>query len=76
MADNKNPAIARFLGQEGDLGEQLGVPADYAYQVIKNVGNYGEIFERTVGKDSPLNLERGMNALWSDGGMQYAPPAR
>jgi len=76
LADNKNPAIARFLGQDGDLGEQLGVPADYAYQVIKNVGNYGEIFERTVGKDSPLNLERGMNALWSDGGMQYAPPAR
>ncbi|WP_371227966.1 amino acid ABC transporter substrate-binding protein [Roseovarius sp. 2305UL8-3] len=76
LANNTNPAVARFLGAEGNLGEQLGLPADYAYQVIKNVGNYGEMFERTVGKDSPLNLERGMNALWTDGGMQYAPPAR
>jgi general L-amino acid transport system substrate-binding protein len=71
-----NPAVKRFLGVDGDLGEQLGVRADYAYQIIKNVGNYGQVFERNVGKDSILKLPRGLNAIWSNGGLQYAPPAR
>lgn len=75
-ADTSNPALARFLGQEGDLGALLGVPSDYAYQVIKQVGNYGEVFDRNVGKDSILNLPRGLNNLWKNGGLQYAPPAR
>ena len=71
------PSIQRFLGQvvEGDavLDPGLGLPADFAYQVVKQVGNYGEIFERNL---APLGLERGVNALWSDGGLIYAPPYR
>ncbi|MDV7105782.1 amino acid ABC transporter substrate-binding protein [Vibrio sp. TH_r3] len=76
MATTTNPSVKRFLGVEGNLGELLGVRPDYAYQIIKNVGNYGEVFDRNVGKDSVLKLPRGLNSLWSDGGMQYAPPAR
>jgi len=72
-----DPSIQRFLGQvvEGDavLDPGLGLPADFAYQVVKQVGNYGEIFERNL---APLGLERGVNALWSDGGLIYAPPYR
>lgn len=75
-ATTKNPSIKRFLGVEGNNGEMLGVKKDYAYQIIKQIGNYGQIFDRNVGKDSILKLPRGLNALWSDGGMQYAPPAR
>lgn len=72
----KNPSVKRFLGVEGNNGEMLGITKDYAYQIIKQVGNYGEIFDRNVGKDSILKLPRGLNALWSKGGLQYAPPAR
>ena len=75
-ATTTNPAVKRFLGVEGNLGEMLGIRADYAYQIIKNIGNYGEVFERNVGKDSILKLPRGLNALWNKGGLQYAPPAR
>ena len=71
-----NPSLLRFAGMEGENGAKLGLPADYAYRVIKSVGNYGEVFDRTVGKDSILNLDRGLNRLWTDGGLQYAPPAR
>ena len=71
-----NPSLLRFVGVEGKNGAKLGLPADYAYQVIKDVGNYGEVFDRNVGKDSILNLDRGLNRLWTDGGLQYAPPAR
>ncbi len=71
-----NPNIKRLLGVEGDKGKDIGLSNDWAYYIVKQVGNYGEIFERNVGKDSPLKIERGLNALWSQGGIQYAPPVR
>ena len=71
-----NPAIRRLLGVEGSFGEGLGLTNDWAYRIIKQVGNYGEIFERNVGMGSPIKIARGLNALWSKGGLQYAPPIR
>ncbi len=71
-----NPDIARFLGEEGTLGTDMGLPNDFMYRVIKAVGNYGEIYDRNVGKDSQFKLERGQNALWTDGGLMYSPPFR
>jgi general L-amino acid transport system substrate-binding protein len=71
-----NPDIKRLLGTEGKHGEALGLSNDWAYQIIKQVGNYGESFERTVGQGSPLKIARGLNGLWSKGGLQYAPPIR
>ena len=74
-----DPEIQRFLGQpvEGEpFDSGLGLPADFAVQVISQVGNYGEIFERNVGAGSALELPRDLNALWTDGGLQYAPPYR
>ncbi|WP_280564603.1 MULTISPECIES: amino acid ABC transporter substrate-binding protein [unclassified Chromohalobacter] len=77
MRDNPpNPGVARLLGQDGNYGEQLGLSNDWAYNIIKEVGNYGEVFSRTVGEDSPLKIQRGMNALWNEGGILYAPPVR
>lgn len=76
MLGSDNPTIRRLLGVEGDFGTPLGLTKEWAYQAIKGVGNYGEIFERNVGSGSPLNLPRGLNALWTDGGLQYAPPIR
>ncbi len=76
MLGSDNPTIRRLLGVEGDFGTPLGLTKDWAYQAIKGVGNYGEIFERNVGAGSPLKLPRGLNALWTDGGLQYAPPIR
>ncbi len=73
---SKNPEIRRLLGLEGDFGEQLGLTKDWAVRIIRKVGNYGEIFERNVGSGSPLQIARGKNALWTDGGLQYAPPIR
>jgi general L-amino acid transport system substrate-binding protein len=70
------PEIRRFLGLEANLGQALGLPRDWAYQVVKNVGNYGEIFERTVGAKSALKLARGLNNLWTKGGLMYAMPFR
>ncbi|MEQ8657708.1 MAG: amino acid ABC transporter substrate-binding protein [Hyphomicrobiales bacterium] len=70
------PAIARLLGAEGEFGTLLGVRPDWAYQVIAQVGNYGEVFERTIGLDSDLGIGRGLNELWSEGGLIYAPPIR
>lgn len=75
-ANSKDPGIRRLLGVEGDMGKDLGLSADWAYNVIKMVGNYGEEFDRNVGKDSPLDLPRGLNKLWTDGGIMYAPPVR
>ena len=69
-----NPAIRRLLGVEGDFGKGLGLTNDWAYRIIKAVGNYGEIFERNVGMGSPIKISRGLNALWNKGGLQYAPP--
>jgi general L-amino acid transport system substrate-binding protein len=71
-----NPAIRRLLGVEGSYGQGLGLTNDWAYRIIKAVGNYGEIFERNVGQASPIKISRGLNALWNKGGLQYAPPIR
>ncbi len=71
-----NPSIRRLLGVEGSYGEGLGLTKDWAYRIVKAVGNYGEIFERNVGMGSPIKIARGLNALWNKGGLQYAPPIR
>lgn len=76
MKDSKQPAVRRILGLEGPKGEGLGLRDDWAYQIVKQVGNYGEVFDRNVGSGSPLNVARGVNALWNKGGFQYAPPIR
>ncbi|NWG24644.1 MAG: amino acid ABC transporter substrate-binding protein [Pseudorhodoplanes sp.] len=76
MLKSDNPEIKRLLGTEGKHGEALGLTNDWAYRIVKHVGNYGEVFERTVGQGSPLKISRGLNALWSKGGIQYAPPIR
>jgi general L-amino acid transport system substrate-binding protein len=74
MKSSDEADIARFLGTKDDLGKGLGLSKDWAYQIVKQVGNYGEVFERTLGKGSPLKLERGINRQWKDGGLLYAPP--
>jgi general L-amino acid transport system substrate-binding protein len=71
-----NPDIRRLLGVEGDFGKGLGLTNDWAYRIIKAVGNYGESFDRNVGDGSPIKIKRGLNALWTKGGLQYAPPIR
>ncbi len=71
-----NPEVARLLGTAGNLGAMLGLEKDWAVKVIEAVGNYGEIFERNIGPKTPIGLERGLNALWSKGGLVYAPPFR
>ena len=76
MTKSENPDIRRLLGSEGKYGEALGLTNDWAYRIVKHVGNYSEIFERNVGQGSPLKITRGLNALWSKGGLQYAPPVR
>lgn len=76
MKSANNPAVLRLLGVEGSFGESLGLSNDWAYSVITQVGNYGESFERHVGPNTPLNISRGLNALWKDGGLLYAPPIR
>lgn len=73
---SRDPSVRRFLGMYGALGEGLGIDNGWAYRVIKQVGNYEEIFERNLGKQSPLKIDRGLNAIWSKGGLQYAPPIR
>lgn len=75
---SENPDVKRFLGTEADtkIGTDLGLTNEWAYNVIKGVGNYGEVFERNIGEGSPLKIARGLNALWSKGGLQYAPPVR
>ncbi len=74
--ESKKPGVRRILGLEGTFGADLGLDSDWAARALKAVGNYGEIFERNVGKGSPLAIERGINAQWSDGGLLYAPPIR
>ncbi len=71
-----NPEIRRLLGVEGQFGEALGLTNDWVVRIIKAVGNYGESFERTVGQGSPLKIARGLNALWTKGGLQYGLPIR
>ncbi|WP_025898583.1 amino acid ABC transporter substrate-binding protein [Sneathiella glossodoripedis] len=76
MKGSQNPGIARLMGASGDLGEQLGVSNDWAYNIVSMVGNYGEVFEKHLGASTPLKIARGLNQLWSKGGILYAPPAR
>lgn len=73
MKDTDNPAVQRLMGGQG---EKLGLADDWSYNIIKQVGNYGEVFEANVGVDTPLGIERGLNDLWSRGGILYAPPIR
>ncbi len=74
MLKSKDPKIQRFLGVIPGNGKALGLDEKFAYNIVKMVGNYGEIFERNVGVDTPLKLKRGLNAQWTDGGLMYSPP--
>ncbi|WP_420845016.1 amino acid ABC transporter substrate-binding protein [Marinobacter iranensis] len=76
MLKSDNPNIQRLLGTDGDMGAKLGLPDDFGYAIVKGVGNYGEMYNRNVGPDTPLGLDRGLNALWTEGGIMYAPPVR
>ena len=76
MKNSKDPEILRLLVVEDSQGKELGLSTDWAYNIIKSVGNYGEIFERNIGVNTPIGLERGLNALWTNGGLQYSPPFR
>ncbi len=76
MLKSSNPEIKRLLGVEGEFGKGIGLEKDWVVRIIKAVGNYGEIFERNVGPATPLKIERGINQLWTKGGLQYAPPVR
>ncbi len=73
---SKKPDVMRLVGTEGAYGEELGLTRDWAARIIRHVGNYGEIYERNVGAESKLKIPRGLNQLWSAGGIQYAPPIR
>jgi general L-amino acid transport system substrate-binding protein len=75
-ASSQNPEVRRLLGVEGEMGKMTGLSNEWAYNIIKAVGNYGESFERNVGLKTPLQLARGLNDLWSRGGLLYAPPIR
>jgi len=76
MVDSNNPNVERILGADGNMGEILGLNDDFMVEVISEIGNYGEMFDRNVGPDTPIGLSRGVNALWTDGGILYAPPFR
>jgi general L-amino acid transport system substrate-binding protein len=76
MLKSDNPAIKRILGVTPGMGKALGVDEKWVYTIVKQVGNYGESFDRNVGMGSPLKVARGQNALWTQGGLQYAPPIR
>jgi general L-amino acid transport system substrate-binding protein len=73
---SSNPDVKRLLGTEGDFGKGIGLNNDWAYQIVKKVGNYGEIYEKYFGPKTPINISRGYNKLWTEGGLQYAPPIR
>lgn len=75
-ANSKSADVRRMLGVEGDFGQKLGLDNDWLYNVAKQVGNYGEIYDRNIGPSTPIGLDRGVNALWTNGGIQYAPPIR
>jgi general L-amino acid transport system substrate-binding protein len=76
QANTANPEVRRFIGAEGDFGKGIGLPRDWAQQIIATVGNYGESFERNLGTGSRIAIDRGLNRLWTQGGLQYAPPIR
>ena len=73
---SKKPDVMRLVGNEGTYGEDLGLTKDWAVRIIKHVGNYGEVYDRNVGDGSKLKIPRGLNQLWNNGGIQYAPPIR
>jgi general L-amino acid transport system substrate-binding protein len=72
----KKPAVRRLLDMDGESGKALGVEPGWSYRIIEQIGNYGEMFDRNLGAHSPLKIKRGLNALWNDGGLLYAPPTR
>ena len=74
--ETQNPDVQRFLGVIEEKGAELGLPNDFAVQIVAQVGNYGESFDRNLGPATPLKIERGLNALWTDGGLMYSPPFR
>jgi general L-amino acid transport system substrate-binding protein len=74
MLKSANPNVKRFLGVSPGNGKALGLDEKWAYNIIKQVGNYGEVFERNVGANTPLKIQRGLNALWNNGGIMYTPP--
>jgi general L-amino acid transport system substrate-binding protein len=76
MRTSDHPEVRRLLGTEGKFGDAIGLTNDWAVRIIKHVGNYGEVFERNLGGGSRLNIERGQNALWNKGGLQYGLPVR
>ena len=76
MLKSDSPGIKRLLGTSGNAGKDLGLNNDWVYQIVKQVGNYGEMFDKNVGKDSPLNIDRGLNRLWNQGGLMYSMPVR
>lgn len=76
MAGSADPNIKRLVGKEGSYGKDMGLDNDWAVRIIKTVGNYGEVFDRNVGAGSRLKIDRALNKLWKDGGLQYAPPVR
>ena len=76
MKASTNPEVRRLLGTEGDLGKMFGLPTDWAANAIKAGGNYGEIFAANIGESTQIGLARGLNALWTQGGLMYAPPFR
>lgn len=76
MKKSNDPAVKRFLGLEGKLGEGLGLPNDFPARIVKHVGNYAEIYDRNLGPNTKFKLPRGVNKLWKDGGLLYSPPYR
>jgi len=76
MKSSSNKEVLRMLGVEGSQGQEFGLSNDWAYQIIKQIGNYGEIFERHIGLNTPVGLPRGVNELWTKGGLMYSPPFR
>ena len=73
---SQKPEVKRLVGTSGDFGERIGLTNAWAANIIRYVGNYGEVFERNLGAKTPLAIPRGLNQLWNDGGIQYAPPIR
>ena len=76
MRNSSDPEIKRLLGTEGKFGEAISLPNDWVARIVKHMGNYGELFERNIGEGSPLKIKRGINALWTKGGLQYGIPIR
>ena len=74
--ESQDPVVMRIVGTSEDTGKLLGLDKDWMVRAIKTTGNYGEIFERNVGPKTPIGLPRGVNELWSKGGIMYAPPVR